>query len=391
MVALSRNHGRPVDLWRKPLENSLGRALPKPVQLCARACCVCLALALPLAAASPSAAHAQQRSSFSLRAQLGLATMTSSDQTGYLHFDQEGVVGALQLGYALLPWLDARLGTTGGGFLSSSRAAGGLLAPITGLLAHLPGLEVTPLVMLDIGAGFTGKLARPFMQVAVGVDFALGPSFALGPLVGHGRVFQTNAPGDSTDAGYLFVGLSLSYRANHEPQHVEKLRPSAATMRAPIREPKPDPAPPDEPPDETPASSDPSPDLLELIDKAVPVEKHQIELLAPVLFEFDSDALEPIGVAMLHEVAHLLAERDDIELIEIAGYADKRGEAEYNRALSDRRARAVLAWLVAHGVAETRLSVAAQGASAFVEPGETESAHEQNRRVVFRVLRTKGD
>src|SRR5688572_31839443 len=45
----------------------------------------------------------------------------------------------------------------------------------------------------------------------------------------------------------------------------------------------------------------------------------RVELLAPVLFAFDSDQLEPIGVAMLHEVAHTLRERNDIRLLEIEG------------------------------------------------------------------------
>ena len=42
-----------------------------------------------------------------------------------------------------------------------------------------------------------------------------------------------------------------------------------------------------------------------------------------------------------------------------------------------------------HGIAGERLTVQNQGATGFVEAGETEAEHEQNRRVIFRVLRLK--
>jgi outer membrane protein OmpA-like peptidoglycan-associated protein len=91
---------------------------------------------------------------------------------------------------------------------------------------------------------------------------------------------------------------------------------------------------------------------------------------------------------MLHEVARELAQRKDLELVEIQGYADSRGSTEYNRALSERRAHRVRQWLVDHGIAAERLTVAAKGAAEFVENESSENAHEQNRRVVFRVVRT---
>lgn len=125
---------------------------------------------------------------------------------------------------------------------------------------------------------------------------------------------------------------------------------------------------------------------MNLIEKALPTQTTRTELLAPVLFAFNSDKLDASGVAMLHEVAHTLAERQDIAMLEIQGYADKRGNVEYNRALSERRAERVRQWLMDHGVPAERLRIAAHGASEFVESGEQESAHEQNRRVIFRVV-----
>jgi outer membrane protein OmpA-like peptidoglycan-associated protein len=125
-----------------------------------------------------------------------------------------------------------------------------------------------------------------------------------------------------------------------------------------------------------------------LLDQAVHVERS--ELLAPVLFAFDSDELDANGIAMLHQVAALLLhERKDIARLAIAAYADARGSSEYNRNLSRRRAERVRAWLIEHGIAPERLEVDAEGASHFIEPGKNEAEHQQNRRVVFRVLATE--
>jgi outer membrane protein OmpA-like peptidoglycan-associated protein len=136
------------------------------------------------------------------------------------------------------------------------------------------------------------------------------------------------------------------------------------------------------------AASAPAPELDRLLEAAVPaVPTQRSELLAPLLFELDSATLEPSSVAMLHEVARLLTyERSDLSRIQIVAYADARGSAAHNRELAKRRAEHVLEWLVAHGVARERLEVSAQGAVDFVEPGDTESDHQQNRRVIFREL-----
>jgi outer membrane protein OmpA-like peptidoglycan-associated protein len=138
---------------------------------------------------------------------------------------------------------------------------------------------------------------------------------------------------------------------------------------------------------EPPTQTAPSPELMVLIEEVVPDKK--LELLAPVLFKFDSDELEPVGVAMLHEVARELGKRTEIELLEIQGYADNRGSDPYNVELSVRRATRVREWLVEHGVDPARLQVAAKGEREPVQAGETEPDHEQNRRVVFRVLRLR--
>jgi outer membrane protein OmpA-like peptidoglycan-associated protein len=335
-----------------------------------------------LAALLPAAASAQTRlDPFHLRTAAASAFMLSRDQRSWLEYDRPGVLVDAQLAYTALPWLDVQFGATGGLFFS--RQPGGLAAPLVGLLARLSDRGVVPYGSIDLGIGFTGALLRPFARIGAGVDFDLTQHLRVGPSLGLGVVSQWNRPGYSSSALYAWLGLSVSYliRSPLPPRVLAEARaeaepppPMAAELeRAPPAEHAPEP---------------PSPELVGLLDRALPNQKS--ELLAPVLFETGSDALQPSGVAMLHEVARVLKEeRSDVELLEIAAYADARGDADQNRALSRRRAERVRSWLSAHGVAPERLQLSPQGAVDFVEAGDDPPAHQQNRRVVFRILRVR--
>jgi outer membrane protein OmpA-like peptidoglycan-associated protein len=317
------------------------------------------------------------------RGTLGVGMMVSVDQVGYLGYDSIGLVSDLQLGYILTPWLDLQLAMAGGGF-SAPDHTGGLLAPLGGATVRMPWGMVEPYALVQLGAGFTGTFTRPYFRAGVGVDFSIAHAFAVGPVLGYGHLFQTDEPGDSTDARFLSLGISLAFRADRgvDPKTREVVRIQRVTERSWL------PAPPREPAPERPLP-EPSPELLAMIEQTLPTEIKQNELLAPVLFQFDSAELEPIGVAMLHEVARELVAHPEIEVVEVQGYADMRGTPEYNDALSKRRADTVIAWLSAHGVAPERLRAAARGASAPVEPGDDEASYQQNRRVVFRVVQMR--
>lgn len=304
-----------------------------------------------------------------MRVTSSAALMVSADQVGRMHYDQAGFLANAAMAYAWRPWFDTQLGIRGGGFLSNS-GTGGLLVPTLGVRFSNGARRIVPYLCFDAGPALTGTLVRPFLGLSGGVDLALGRLFALGPALGLDHVVQWNRPGYSDNAVFAWLGLSVRYQRVAEAAPVP--RPPA-----PVRTSPPPPA---------PAESLPEPALIELIERSVGGPAKQLELLAPVLFAFDSDRLEPIGVAMLHEVAHTLRERADIRVLEIEGYADRRGDRSYNRALSQARAERVREWLEAHGIAPARLRVAPHGADAWVEAGSDEPAHQQNRRVVFRVL-----
>lgn len=328
----------------------------------------CLVAVLGLVVLGVPVRTSAQDGRITWRASAGYASMVSTDQLGRLELDRGGMSGDLRVGYLFAPWFELGVAAVGGAFFSEDET-GGLLAPVVSMLAKNNHWAVRPYLHADAGAGITGKLVKPFFRVGVGAELPIGHSLGFGPLVGYGVVVQSDKEGDSTDAEFLFVSAALSFTPEGSP---------------PPR--KPAQAPPPPPPEPIAPPTEPDETMIELLDRAVPTDPTRVELLAAVLFAFDSDELEPIGVAMLHEVVNVLEHRKDIRKLAIQGYADARGNLEHNKALSEARAERVRAWLIEHGIAEERLVVVGAGESELLETDGSEPAHQQNRRVVFRVL-----
>ena len=92
-----------------------------------------------------------------------------------------------------------------------------------------------------------------------------------------------------------------------------------------------------------------------------PVQSLLDDLGGEVRFERDRALLLPETLEVLDEVAALLALQPAIELIRIEGHADEEGSSRYNYALSQRRAEAVLDYLIQAGVAPERLQAVGTG------------------------------
>ena len=97
-------------------------------------------------------------------------------------------------------------------------------------------------------------------------------------------------------------------------------------------------------------------------------------------FRFDSAELLPASKPILDQVYEALrAERKARILIE--GHSSREGSADYNQALSERRAAAVVAALVARGIPKARLASAGRGETQPLTRGQTEADRAINRRV----------
>lgn len=99
-----------------------------------------------------------------------------------------------------------------------------------------------------------------------------------------------------------------------------------------------------------------------------------------ILFDTDKATIRPESLPALDEVVTLLAGEPEWRLV-VEGHTDATGAADHNQTLSEQRAAAVKAYLVAKGVTESRLTTAGFGAAKPVADNATELGRAQNRRV----------
>ena len=105
----------------------------------------------------------------------------------------------------------------------------------------------------------------------------------------------------------------------------------------------------------------------------------------PVLFAYDSDALDDVARSTMSANAEIM-KKYGTWVITIEGHCDERGTAEYNLALGDRRAQAVKNYMVSLGIATDRLKTVSYGSEFPFAPGHDEEAWKQNRRAHFMLV-----
>ena len=111
-------------------------------------------------------------------------------------------------------------------------------------------------------------------------------------------------------------------------------------------------------------------------------EVRTITIRLNVEFEFNQDTVLAVYGDQLEAIAAAMSVHEDIELV-LEGHTDSRGGDEYNRTLSDRRAKAVKAKLSAdYGIAADRISAIGYGESRPIDSNETDEGRSRNRRVV---------
>ncbi|HSN72835.1 MAG TPA: OmpA family protein [Steroidobacteraceae bacterium] len=122
-------------------------------------------------------------------------------------------------------------------------------------------------------------------------------------------------------------------------------------------------------------------------DDARFLEQLAARLSADVLFRTGSDELEPDIERRLTDLAGLLGSIEGV-IIELHGFADPRGDAEFNRALSERRAERVRGVLLAAGLDSDRTRVIAHGEDLSTAPEDDTDAYAWERRVRLGVVVT---
>ena len=103
-------------------------------------------------------------------------------------------------------------------------------------------------------------------------------------------------------------------------------------------------------------------------------------VLRGIHFDFDKSDIRPGDAAVLDDdVARLKASPN--MSVNVNGYCDAIGSEEYNLKLSDRRAQAVVDYLVRAGISSSQLVPHGYGKTNFVATNDTAEGRAQNRRV----------
>ena len=101
-----------------------------------------------------------------------------------------------------------------------------------------------------------------------------------------------------------------------------------------------------------------------------------------VHFDFDRYTLRPSAVQVLDEAVQALEENSSLQ-IEIEGHTCNIGTAEYNLALGERRANAVLEYLTSRGIGTDRLRTVSYGEERPLHDNAREETRRLNRRAAL--------
>ena len=108
---------------------------------------------------------------------------------------------------------------------------------------------------------------------------------------------------------------------------------------------------------------------------------------ADALFDFDRAVLKPMGKATLDGLIEKIR-GVNLEVVIAVGHTDSVGTDAYNQKLGLRRAEAVKAYLVVHGVDPKRVYTESKGERQPVADNKTAQGRERNRRVEIEVIGT---
>ena len=103
-----------------------------------------------------------------------------------------------------------------------------------------------------------------------------------------------------------------------------------------------------------------------------------------VRFDTNKSTLTPTAKANLDKLVPVFNQYPDTN-IQIYGYTDSTGSAEYNLNLSDQRAASVKSYLATKGISAARFNTTGMGIADPIATNDTPEGRSQNRRVEFAI------
>jgi OmpA-OmpF porin, OOP family len=119
------------------------------------------------------------------------------------------------------------------------------------------------------------------------------------------------------------------------------------------------------------------------------IQGNDILILQKIKFRTNSAEILPESNTILDAVSTTLTHHPEFTLLEIQGHADERASDEYNLKLTQDRVDSVMSSLLSRGIDRTRLRAKGYGEYCPEDPGHNDVAWEKNRRVEFKVVKTK--
>ena len=104
-----------------------------------------------------------------------------------------------------------------------------------------------------------------------------------------------------------------------------------------------------------------------------------------LMFKINSSEISNSYKSDLNSAAEVFVKYPETNIV-IEGHTDDSGEEGLNLALSEKRAKAVAAYLISKGVAENRLTTKWYGETQPKYPNDSEANRQKNRRVELGII-----
>lgn len=126
-------------------------------------------------------------------------------------------------------------------------------------------------------------------------------------------------------------------------------------------------------------------ELLKMVEQGKSIRGKRLCGIEMVHFDFDKSDIKPEFALYLDKLATLMLNSPDIELL-IMGHTDVKGSVDYNYGLSERRSKAVMAYLNDKGVNYDRMVYSYYSKLNPRTENSTDWGRSVNRRVEFMIL-----
>ncbi len=115
------------------------------------------------------------------------------------------------------------------------------------------------------------------------------------------------------------------------------------------------------------------------------ISNGMIKISEQVQFKTGSATILPASTNLMNAVLGIMKDHPELKLVHVEGHTDNKGNAAANKTLSQKRAAAVVGWLVMHGVDKSRMDAKGYGQERPLDTNATDEGRQNNRRVEFHI------